>query len=189
MVAPAQCCFDGVDGSVVFPHAAAVPSPPGINNNVTPVSCWRAEAGSSSRPTVGAGARKKARKPRTIYSSLQLHQLGRRFQRTQYLALPERAELAAALGLTQTQVVTTSVCRSNCKISSVWTQFLPFPFSPFLNISLIPFFTLLYPLLCPLLSIPMGLPFPFIYTLSSYILYPPSPFHPSSLAEDFEEAL
>ena len=27
----------------------------------------------------------------------------RRFQKTQYLALPERAELAANLGLTQTQ--------------------------------------------------------------------------------------
>ncbi len=47
---------------------------------------------------------KKIRKPRTIYSSLQLQQLNKRFQRTQYLALPERAELAAALGLTQTQV-------------------------------------------------------------------------------------
>jgi len=55
----------------------------------------------------GAGAlrpnKKKMRKPRTIYSSLQLQQLSRRFQRTQYLALPERAELAATLGLTQTQ--------------------------------------------------------------------------------------
>ncbi|XP_074652380.1 homeobox protein Dlx6a-like [Tubulanus polymorphus] len=50
------------------------------------------------------GKGKKMRKPRTIYSSLQLQQLNRRFQRTQYLALPERAELAAALGLTQTQV-------------------------------------------------------------------------------------
>ena len=49
-------------------------------------------------------SKKKARKPRTIYSSLQLQQLNRRFQRTQYLALPERAELAASLGLTQTQV-------------------------------------------------------------------------------------
>ena len=52
-------------------------------------------------------SRKKMRKPRTIYSSLQLQQLNRRFQRTQYLALPERAELAASLGLTQTQVCTT----------------------------------------------------------------------------------
>ena len=44
------------------------------------------------------------RKPRTMYSSLQIQQLERRFQRTQYLALPERAELASILGLTQTQV-------------------------------------------------------------------------------------
>ncbi|KAH7938925.1 hypothetical protein HPB52_002313 [Rhipicephalus sanguineus] len=51
------------------------------------------------------GKGKKMRKPRTIYSSLQLQQLNRRFQRTQYLALPERAELAASLGLTQTQGV------------------------------------------------------------------------------------
>ena len=48
---------------------------------------------------------KKIRKPRTIYSSMQLQVLNKRFQRTQYLALPERAELAASLGLTQTQVV------------------------------------------------------------------------------------
>ena len=49
---------------------------------------------------------KKMRKPRTIYSSLQIQQLERRFQRTQYLALPERADLASTLGLTQTQVGT-----------------------------------------------------------------------------------
>ncbi|KAM9831732.1 homeobox protein Dlx4b [Neosynchiropus ocellatus] len=47
---------------------------------------------------------KKIRKPRTIYSSLQLQALHQRFQQTQYLALPERADLAAKLGLTQTQV-------------------------------------------------------------------------------------
>lgn len=58
---------------------------------------------SLERPS-GNGKGKKMRKPRTIYSSLQLQQLNRRFQRTQYLALPERAELAASLGLTQTQV-------------------------------------------------------------------------------------
>ena len=44
------------------------------------------------------------RKPRTIYSSMQLQTLNKRFITTQYLALPERAELAAQLGLTQTQV-------------------------------------------------------------------------------------
>ena len=37
---------------------------------------------------------RKSRKPRTIYSSYQLRELNRRFSRTQYLALPERAELA-----------------------------------------------------------------------------------------------
>ncbi|XP_049323909.1 homeobox protein Dlx4a-like [Astyanax mexicanus] len=50
------------------------------------------------------GKGKKIRKPRTIYSSFQLQALNQRFQQTQYLALPERADLAAKLGLTQTQV-------------------------------------------------------------------------------------
>lgn len=53
------------------------------------------------------GKPKKIRKPRTIYSSYQLAALQRRFQKAQYLALPERAELAAQLGLTQTQVSST----------------------------------------------------------------------------------
>jgi hypothetical protein len=86
--------------------------PPGSLSAVTAVS---AAAGGSTLTTTGTtsgtstnvsgSGRKKVRKPRTIYSSLQLHQLARRFQRTQYLALPERAELASALGLTQTQVL------------------------------------------------------------------------------------
>lgn len=50
------------------------------------------------------GKQKKPRKPRTIYTSLQLQQLNSYFQKTQYLSLPERAELATALGLSQTQV-------------------------------------------------------------------------------------
>ena len=41
-----------------------------------------------------------------MYSSLQTQHLERRFQRTQYLALPDRAELAANLGISQTQVKT-----------------------------------------------------------------------------------
>ncbi|CAF1681737.1 unnamed protein product [Adineta ricciae] len=52
---------------------------------------------------------KKVRKPRTIYNPLQLQALNKRFHRTQYLALPERAELAAMLALTQTQVSFISV--------------------------------------------------------------------------------
>uniref|UniRef100_A0A8R1DZV7 Homeobox domain-containing protein n=2 Tax=Caenorhabditis japonica TaxID=281687 RepID=A0A8R1DZV7_CAEJA len=47
---------------------------------------------------------KKMRKPRTIYNSQQLQLLQKRFQKTQYLALPDRAALAAELGLSQTQV-------------------------------------------------------------------------------------
>ena len=50
------------------------------------------------------GKGKKIRKPRSMYSSLQLQQLERHFQRTQYLGLPDRAPLAASLGITQTQV-------------------------------------------------------------------------------------
>ena len=55
------------------------------------------------------GKGKKIRKPRSMYSSLQTQHLERRFQRTQYLALPDRAELAANLGISQTQVVTKSI--------------------------------------------------------------------------------
>ncbi|CAD6188112.1 unnamed protein product [Caenorhabditis auriculariae] len=50
------------------------------------------------------GKGKKVRKPRTIYNSQQLQMLQKKFQKTQYLALPDRASLAAELGLTQTQV-------------------------------------------------------------------------------------
>lgn len=70
------------------------------------------------------GKPKKVRKPRTIYSSFQLAALQRRFQKTQYLALPERAELAASLGLTQTQVgasnstIQISTLRRICNYSS-----------------------------------------------------------------------
>lgn len=69
------------------------------------------ELGGGGGGSLRNGKGKKMRKPRTIYSSLQLQQLNRRFQRTQYLALPERAELAASLGLTQTQVSANRHCR------------------------------------------------------------------------------
>ena len=74
-----------------------------INDVIPPGGAPLGVMTSSSHSTAAIN-RKKMRKPRTIYSSLQLQQLNRRFQRTQYLALPERAELAASLGLTQTQV-------------------------------------------------------------------------------------
>nr|XP_039267539.1 segmentation protein fushi tarazu-like isoform X1 [Styela clava] len=50
------------------------------------------------------GKGKKKRNARTVYTSYQLQQLNDYFRKIQYLALPERARLAAALGLTQTQV-------------------------------------------------------------------------------------
>lgn len=71
-------------------------------------------AAADSRDFRPNGRGKKTRKPRTIYSSLQLQALHQRFQQTQYLALPERADLAAKLGLTQTQV----------GLQLIWTIFL-----------------------------------------------------------------
>jgi len=65
----------------------------------------------SSAPASGGSSPSrdsKVRKPRTIFSSYQLDQLNASFQRTQYLPLPERAQLAASLGLTQTQVTNNS---------------------------------------------------------------------------------
>jgi len=122
-VMPAQCRFDdvGISGcelnrSLVLPHATL--PPPGINFRHSGYCEARVRSPPTLTPTAGS-SRKKVRKPRTIYSSLQLHQLGRRFQRTQYLALPERAELASALGLTQTQVTTTCVCVCVCAVSTL----------------------------------------------------------------------
>lgn len=69
------------------------------------------------------GKPKKVRKPRTIYSSFQLAALQRRFQKTQYLALPERAELAASLGLTQTQVGALSPEPSWAYLTSTMKQY------------------------------------------------------------------
>lgn len=78
------------------------------------------------------GKPKKVRKPRTIYSSFQLAALQRRFQKTQYLALPERAELAASLGLTQTQVSNLFFFCSNFfhyyyYFSSITTRVISYP--------------------------------------------------------------
>lgn len=59
---------------------------------------------SASATTKATRKSKKTRKPRAIYTSFQLQELSRRFYHSKYLALPERAELAASLGITQTQV-------------------------------------------------------------------------------------
>ena len=44
------------------------------------------------------------RKARTIYNSYQLRELNTHFSKKQYLALPDRVELASKLGLSQTQI-------------------------------------------------------------------------------------
>ncbi|XP_060944959.1 homeobox protein Dlx2a [Limanda limanda] len=74
----------------------------GSNPSPTPADTEKEESEPEIRMVNGKP--KKVRKPRTIYSSFQLAALQRRFQKTQYLALPERAELAASMGLTQTQI-------------------------------------------------------------------------------------
>ncbi|KAF3419992.1 hypothetical protein E2986_04282 [Frieseomelitta varia] len=88
-------------------YAPQCPSPP--KDDLSPLGDKGGslvdELGGGGGGSLRNGKGKKMRKPRTIYSSLQLQQLNRRFQRTQYLALPERAELAASLGLTQTQLL------------------------------------------------------------------------------------
>lgn len=93
---------------------AMSPSRAGGGSALGPLRCHRAHGSALCAVSVKEepepevrmvnGKPKKIRKPRTIYSSYQLAALQRRFQKAQYLALPERAELAAQLGLTQTQV-------------------------------------------------------------------------------------
>ncbi|CAF4276391.1 unnamed protein product [Rotaria socialis] len=73
-----------------------------LNGNETHPTQSQPQPPTLSLPKMTAKG-KKIRKPRTIYNPLQLQALNKRFRRTQYLALPERAELAVNLGLTQTQ--------------------------------------------------------------------------------------
>ena len=90
---------------------------PSISLNFTLLSFWQYDLGRATNINDACidpsglgldsgmkGKKKKMRKPRTINSSLQLQELNKPFQQTHYLARPERAELAASLGLTQTQV-------------------------------------------------------------------------------------
>lgn len=52
----------------------------------------------------GLGVKKKTRKPRTIFTPYQIERLTSRYEQSSYLTLTERADLAAELDLTQTQV-------------------------------------------------------------------------------------
>ncbi|KAM5158508.1 homeobox protein DLX-5 [Mantella aurantiaca] len=96
---PAKSYADYSYGSPYHPHHQY-----GAYNRGQPPSTQPEKEVAEPEVRMVNGKPKKIRKPRTIYSSFQLAALQRRFQKTQYLALPERAELAASLGLTQTQV-------------------------------------------------------------------------------------
>ncbi|KAL3090134.1 hypothetical protein niasHS_006586 [Heterodera schachtii] len=110
----ADAHHNGHHQHILYPNQPAS-SPEGFTNESSPVcaAASSANGGAPGGPTtriiegneVQINARgKKTRKPRTIYSSAQLAELNNRFNESQYLALPDRAELAARLGLTQTQV-------------------------------------------------------------------------------------
>jgi hypothetical protein len=83
--------------------ASTIPPPSIVTNPSLKIPLVLNNVPPKKEPTTNLRG-KKPRKARTIYSSCNLIQLNRIFQRKQYLALPERAELAASLGLTQTQV-------------------------------------------------------------------------------------
>ncbi|KAL3068430.1 hypothetical protein niasHT_030721 [Heterodera trifolii] len=110
----ADAHHNGHHQHILYPNQPAS-SPEGFTNESSPVcaAASSANGGAAGGPTtriiegneVQINARgKKTRKPRTIYSSAQLAELNNEFNKSQYLALPDRAALAAHLGLTQTQV-------------------------------------------------------------------------------------
>lgn len=66
---------------------------------------------------------RQPRGPRTIYASLQLQHLNQHLQHAQYPALPRKAQQAAHLGLTQTQVGPTPP--PSAKLPSPWFLRLP----------------------------------------------------------------
>ncbi|XP_007937973.1 homeobox protein DLX-5 [Orycteropus afer afer] len=110
---PYQYQYHGVNGSAAsypakayadYSYASPYHQYGGAYNRVPSASSQPEKEVAEPEVRMVNGKPKKVRKPRTIYSSFQLAALQRRFQKTQYLALPERAELAASLGLTQTQV-------------------------------------------------------------------------------------
>ncbi|XP_066935587.1 brain-specific homeobox protein homolog [Clytia hemisphaerica] len=58
------------------------------------------------KPTMRTSSGRKCRKPRTVFSELQLMVLEREFTERKYLSTPQRTKLAERLGLNQTQVKT-----------------------------------------------------------------------------------
>lgn len=58
------------------------------------------------KPTLRTASGRKCRKPRTVFTELQLMVLNREFNEHKYLSTPQRTKLAERLGLNQTQVKT-----------------------------------------------------------------------------------
>ena len=56
------------------------------------------------KPNMRTSSGRKCRKPRTVFSELQLMVLEREFTERKYLSTPQRTKLAERLGLNQTQV-------------------------------------------------------------------------------------
>uniref|UniRef100_H2Z653 Homeobox domain-containing protein n=1 Tax=Ciona savignyi TaxID=51511 RepID=H2Z653_CIOSA len=85
-------------------NASPQPSPLSSVESDPGAESTHGEAINDSTASANTCKSKKKRNPRTVYSNYQLQELHSYFKKVQYLALPERARLAAALGLTQTQV-------------------------------------------------------------------------------------
>lgn len=62
--------------------------------------------GHHHKSSSSSGLSKKARKARTAFTDHQLQTLEKSFERQKYLSVQDRLELAAKLGLTDTQVKT-----------------------------------------------------------------------------------
>lgn len=64
------------------------------------------DIGSAGKGCSGGSLSKKQRKARTAFTDHQLQTLEKSFERQKYLSVQDRMELAAKLGLTDTQVKT-----------------------------------------------------------------------------------
>ena len=86
--------------------------PPAYQLNVietpllSPLSCLASTPAKRTQPPLMLLRSKKPRKARTAFSDQQLRCLERSFERQKYLSVQDRLELAAKLGLSDTQVKT-----------------------------------------------------------------------------------
>ncbi|XP_030745152.1 homeobox protein zampogna-like [Sitophilus oryzae] len=90
-----------IDSPSTSPRSPSPPSysspPPAASTN----RCTAAASDESGRDSGGAGRKKRSR---AAFTHAQVFELERRFSQQRYLSGPERADLAAALKLTETQV-------------------------------------------------------------------------------------